>query len=343
MANIISIARWRPLYELARQIGAMAPWRLMDEMDIFAVHDPESDQTGYVSIMGTLGEHRAIDVYLGNEGLRGFLALQDSDDSPQPTLVLSTPQLQLSFEEKEYLEQEDLFIIRELEFKPHNRNEWPMFRCYRPGFAPWFLESGEISFLQAVLEQTLAVLSNPMEREQIVTNLEEEKILVREGKKTRTGIIWTSKSRSIYPPDEELAILINAELGDAVRHLPQSTQRVFLDLQILMNPIQDKRGEQPYFAYLLAFMDEQSELILHFDSLTVKKDWHTFMTELPEHILRGLKAIGARPKQVLIRDKIVFDMMTIMQKKLGIGVENVTEMPAMDAFIKGFHNMTRQK
>lgn len=98
MANIISIARWRPLYELARQIGAMAPWRLMDEMDIFAVHDPESDQTGYVSIMGTLGEHRAIDVYLGNEGLRGFLALQDSDDIPQPTLVLSTPQLQLSFE-----------------------------------------------------------------------------------------------------------------------------------------------------------------------------------------------------------------------------------------------------
>jgi hypothetical protein len=342
MPNIISIARWRPLYELARQIGAMAPWTLMDETEIFAVYDPESDQTGYVSIMGSLGEHRAIDVYLGNAGLRGFLALQDSDDRPQPTLIMSTPQLQLSFEEKGYLEQEDLFIIYELEYKPQDRNMWPMFRCYRPGFAPWFLENDEISFLQAVLEQTLAVLNNPVERKQVERNLVKEKILVREGRRTRAGMIWTSETWPIYPPDEELAFIIDAELGEAVRWLPKSDQRVFLDLQILLTPIQEKKGERPGFAYLLAFMDAQSELMLHFNTLTVKNGWHTFMTELPEHILRGLKAIGARPKRLLIRDKIIFDMMTVMQKKLGMALENVTEMPAMDAFVEGFYNMNRK-
>lgn len=341
MPNIISIARWRPLYELARQIGAMAPWTLMEETDLFAVYDPESDQTGYVSIMGTLGEHRAIDVYLGDDGLRGFLALQESDDHPQPTLVLSTPQLMLSFEEKSYLDQEDLFIIRELEFKPNNRNEWPMFRSYRPGFAPWMLENSEISFLQAVLEQTLAVLNNPLERGEISTLLAADTLLVRRGMRSKTGTRWTSETMPLFPPDEEFVFIIDPELGEAVQHLPKSGLRVFLDLQILMNAIEE-RGERPYFAYLLAFMDEQSELMIHFDSLTVKNGWHSFLTELPEHILRGLKAIGARPKQLLIRDPIILDMMITMQKQLGLGLQRVSEMPAMDEFVEGFHRMTRR-
>jgi len=343
MPTIISIARWRPLYELARQIGEMAPWKDLEEVDIFAVHDPESNHTGYVSIMGSLGQHKAVAAYIGNEGLWGFITLQNAYDRAQPTLVLSTPQIQLSYDKRGDLEPEDLFIIHELDFKPQRSNEWPMFRCYRPGFAPWFLDQNEISFFQVVLEQTLVVLGNPLEKAQITDALAEDKILIRRGKSVKSGISWRSETMPLFPPEEKMYFVIDGKLGEAVRNLPVSGQRVYLDLQILMNPIQEKKDERPYFAYLLAFMDEQSGLMLQFDSLTAKNGWRTFLSELPEHIVSGLHQLGSRPIQLLIRDRILIDMMTPLQKKLGLVVKSVTEMPAMDEFVEGFHNMTRQK
>ena len=342
MPKIISINRWRPLYELARQIGEMAPWKALEEVDIFAVHDPESNQTGYVSIMGSLGKHKAVAAYIGNEGLWGFFTFQNASDRPQPTLMLSTPQIQLSYEKRGDLEPEDLFIIHELDFKPQRSNEWPMFRCYRPGFAPRFLDQDEISFFRVVLEQTLVVLGNQLQMEQIPDALAEDKILVRRGKSGKSDINWRSETMPLFPPEDKIYFVIDGKLEAAVRNLPVSRQRVYLDLQILMNPIQEKKDERPYFAYLLAFMDEQNGLMLHFDSLTAKDGWRTFLSELPEHIVRGLYKLGSRPIQLLIRDPILIDMMTPLQEKFGLAIKSVTEMPAMDEFVEGFHNITRR-
>jgi hypothetical protein len=67
--------KWLPLYEAADRIKELAPWEWMEESDVFGVQDPDSGEIGFVSIMGLLGEHVCVGVYLGVNALHQFWTL----------------------------------------------------------------------------------------------------------------------------------------------------------------------------------------------------------------------------------------------------------------------------
>jgi hypothetical protein len=70
------IREWRGLYESAVRVKEISPWEWMTEADIFGVQSPETGDLGFVSVMGMLGEHYAVSLYRGSEGIHGFLDLQ---------------------------------------------------------------------------------------------------------------------------------------------------------------------------------------------------------------------------------------------------------------------------
>ncbi len=41
----------------------------MTEGDVFGVQDPDTGELGFVSVMGMLGEHYAVSVYLGTRAV----------------------------------------------------------------------------------------------------------------------------------------------------------------------------------------------------------------------------------------------------------------------------------
>jgi hypothetical protein len=63
----------KTLCNLAAEIKELAPWKWMQETDIFGVEDPDTGAIGFVSIMGNVGEYEAIAVYPGAEGIYGFI------------------------------------------------------------------------------------------------------------------------------------------------------------------------------------------------------------------------------------------------------------------------------
>ena len=85
-------------------------------------------------------------LYLGSEGIHGYLSLQELGPFADPEDLIQIPQLQASFEDREQLDKRDREVIKELGLKFRGRNAWPMFRSYRPSLFPWFLESGEVLF-----------------------------------------------------------------------------------------------------------------------------------------------------------------------------------------------------
>ena len=72
---------WRRLYESAVRIKELSSWEWMTESDVFGVRSPETGELGFVSAMGMLGEHYAVSLYLGSEGINGYLGLQEWDPS----------------------------------------------------------------------------------------------------------------------------------------------------------------------------------------------------------------------------------------------------------------------
>jgi len=69
----------------------------MTETHVSGVQNPETGQIGSNSIMGVLGEHLALAVYLDSGGLYGFLRLENEPNLPAE-FALEVPQLQASFE-----------------------------------------------------------------------------------------------------------------------------------------------------------------------------------------------------------------------------------------------------
>ena len=63
-------ADWESLYVAAQRIKDIGPWQFMEEDDLFGVQFPGREEIGYVSVMGLLGEHLAISVYLGADALK---------------------------------------------------------------------------------------------------------------------------------------------------------------------------------------------------------------------------------------------------------------------------------
>jgi hypothetical protein len=70
--NPPTMEEWRELYEAVVRVKELSPWEWMTETDVFAVQNPETDELGFVSVMGMLGEHYAMSLYLGPEGIYGF-------------------------------------------------------------------------------------------------------------------------------------------------------------------------------------------------------------------------------------------------------------------------------
>src|SRR5439155_12572522 len=134
----------------------LAPWRWTSEADLFGVEGPESGQTGYCCVMGGAGEHFALGVYLGSEGLAGLWRLREAGEigAYDPGEVLSWQNcLMASFEDRNLLRQPDLETIRALGLKFRGRGAWPLLRRYLPGYAPWYLTAPASRFLTAAPEQ----------------------------------------------------------------------------------------------------------------------------------------------------------------------------------------------
>src|SRR5262249_43071922 len=145
-------AALRPLYEAAERVHALAPWRFMGETQVFGVR-PVSGPLAFVSVMGGEGGHQAVAAYLGADGLFGFLELQQTEsDEDGAEILLRIPQLQASFGPRSALQRADVDVVKVLGLAPRGR-AWPLFRSFRPGFVPWYVDQAEATVLQTVLEQ----------------------------------------------------------------------------------------------------------------------------------------------------------------------------------------------
>ena len=235
MPKIISISRWRPVYELAQQINELARSTIWRKRNCSPCKIQSPDLPATSALWETSANTMPIAVYQGREGLDGFIKMQCAEDQVQPIEIMRVPQLQLSFEERSFLEPEDLFLIRELDLKPRS-HAWPMFRSYRPGFAPWLMENDEISFLKVMLEQALVVLDN-QQKERLLTSLAGNKILARVGKKTKNDVIWEYQELPLYPPeDKKLYFSLYPDLVLSAAELPIIKKEILMDLQILLSP-----------------------------------------------------------------------------------------------------------
>jgi hypothetical protein len=335
-----SLDEWGRLYQAASRVKEIAPWEWMEETDIFGVQDPETGEMGFVSVMGALGQHLAIAVYLGAQGLYSFWAFQQLADQVPAEALLGIPQLQASFENRADLSKEDRQTIKALGLKFRGRQSWPQFRSFRPGFLPWYLEAWEARFLTHVLEQVVEVALQFKENPTLLDTENEEDYLVRVPRQEEGKLVWEGQVLPIPPPEPTpIRIALDLDLLEKMKQLPQSSLVLEVDLFAMPTPM-GEQDQRPYFPCMLLIVDSKSGLVLGSELLTPEEGLETMWGVIPLMLLYQLAQAEIVPRQINVRSLLLSQLLQPLADQLGFEIKGKQTLRSLnrakDFFLERF-------
>jgi len=328
------IEEWKKLFKAIIKVKDIAPWKWMYEDDLFAVQNPETDEMGFVSVMGSIGEHYAISVYLGERGLYGFWDLQESaSDILCNQMFFEIPQLQAFFEDRNFLHPKDRELIKRLGLKFRGRQSWPAFRSYRPGFFPWFLESDEARFLQYALEQTADVSLRFKKDSSLLSPGNDEHYFARIPFKKDDKLFWKDSTLKISPPEPhriEFSIpLSGMHAIDALKRTVPSKVTLEIDLFMSKNPVKEK-DIRPFYPYILLMVEAHSGMVVCVKLLpplpTLEEMWRT----VPAKVAEWLAENQLLPKKILVNSELMYKLLSYLNEEFDISLKQSESLPNLD-------------
>ena len=332
----VSIESWKRLYELSQEIKEMAPWEWISESEFFGVQDPSTGEQGFISTMGMNGEHYSIAAYRGAEGLYGYWHMADAGPFGNPEEILEVPQLQLSFEDRSTLTDHDRAIIKELGLKFRGRNSWPMFRSFRPGFFPWYLNKKEAHFLIHILEQTLNVLARYKEDETLLDPITDETYLVRIADESEEGLTWRDEMMEVLPPKfASVDITIEGPILEAFLNLEQAVRIVDADVFMFPGQIQEKPGKRPYFAYMLMIVEPETGMVFGTELLSPFPSLEAMWGKVPEALFKAMNNVGIYPNEIRTSSPRLHLVLEPVAEDIGFSVTQAEYLPSLEE-AKGF-------
>ncbi|MCP4359649.1 MAG: hypothetical protein GY796_16710 [Chloroflexi bacterium] len=325
-----TLEEWRPLYTAVNQIKKLAPWEWMDEDDLFGVQDPETGKLGFVSVMGGLGEHYSIGVYLGAEGLYRFWEMQEQGPFIEPEFLLNTPQLQASFENRNDLSKKDRDVIKALKLKYRGRQAWPQFQSYAPGLAPWYLTAAETQFLGHILEQTLDVAPRFEDNPELLEVDDELKYLIRVPHQEKGKLVWRDEIRPILPPSpKEYRLPMDPQAMAHLDDLPQTTAILDVDFFWMPTPVKDEE-ERPYFPYNFLIMEASSGMILGTDMMIANPSADEMWSSLPMKLVQTLARINIKPKTIRVVSPPLASFLEPLTERYEMELQLVDDLPNLE-------------
>lgn len=333
-----SINEWKDLYSAAIEFKNLKCWDFMWDSYIFGVQNPGTGETGYCCIMGKAGEHFALGVYLGSEGLEGLSRILSGEEIPsdEPVELLNQKCLMASFENREYIEKRDYEVIRKLGLRFRGKNEWPLFRSYLPGYLPWYLNHEEVQFLTITLQQAIHVCKRFKNDPEMLIPPSTTEILVRVPLK-ENGLDWRDEWLEPSETDEEEEILIWYVDEDAVEDLRKLEHKGIweADFFYFHEAVQDGPEERPYFPYVILWGERDTGLILNTEVVNPKEWEDVFSKQLQENV----ENTASLPAEILVKKEELFTSLEGVTSKLGIKLTLAPNLKLIDRIKKDMQDV----
>jgi hypothetical protein len=323
---------WKALYQVALEFKEIEAWTWMYDSDVFGVQDPVSGEIGYCCIMGALGEMFALALYLGSEGLESYMRIASEppvDPSEAFEELVSQKCLMASFGSREELTKEDRQVIKRLGLKFRGRTAWPLFRSYRPAYHPWYLTADEARFLTLALQQAREVCPRFREDPALFDPPNEELWFVRVSEETEEGLTW--RDAWLEPAlleEEELPDVPIDELRLArLKKAAQPMEAIWeMDFFLSPTPVQDKRGERPYYPYMTLTVDHRSGFVFGTDMASPE----TYLEEFPGWFLAMAERLKKLPVELWVKKEEAYDLLEPITSRLGVELYLVDELESLE-------------
>jgi len=325
-----SIQEWRDLYNAAIEFKKIECWNWMWDTDLFGVQNPVTGEIGYCCVMGGAGEHFALAVYLGSEGLNGYLELQSKKNYPSLEDMLSFQKLLMaSFEDRSFLQKEDFHVIKKFDLKFSGSNSWPLFRSYRPGYHPWYVTDEEARYLTLCLQQTIDVSLRFKDDSDLLTSpYKENHYLVRVPQKDKTGLSWRDEWIEPLPFKKEEIIVepIDRDRLEAIKRRTSHRQSVWeIDFFYFPQAIKEKE-ERPFYPYITLWVEHYSGFILkHYLAKPAE-----CISEFQGQFLKLAENMKSLPQEILVKKEETFKLLEPITSELGIKLRRVKKLEMLE-------------
>jgi hypothetical protein len=293
----------------------------MSDSDVFGVLNPEDGEVGYCTVLGMAGEVFALVVYRGSEGLDGLLRMQTGRVRPGVEMLHVQRCLMASYDDRADLHPPDLGVIKGLGLKFRGPNAWPMFRSLIPGFHPWFLTGTEARFLATALGQASLVCRRLLQEPDALVPPRKGQYLVRTGAGEGDQVVWTDQWLEPAPVARSLEIcrVLDPERVACLRRLVRRVDAVVeTDLFLAPAPVQERKGERPFYPYMSLWVDHESGAVLHVqlsEHADSEGEFQGAFLDLIE------KNGGAVPKRVLVSSEGAKRILEPLSRELGFRLE----------------------
>lgn len=326
----------KQVYKQADDFFRVKPWELFDEADIFGVRSPDTGKEYFISIMGAAGEVFSLAAYQGREALYKFWSIHMMGQGLPPSYMLSIPNLMISLEEPEFIDPQKKKQIHKLGVRARD-NRLPDMVKMEPGRVPQDLSDTELKDMLHILKQALHVVeeSRPLNKANIHSDQDHDQDylfrLVEE-----EDMKWKSKKIRVPPPTVKMAFTFHDDVFEDFMKAPKYNKPVEIDLQLLPSPIQDDE-KGIYFPVLLLAVDPDEKQILFMETVQPFPDYKQMLSILPDVIMRKSLEIEKKLMNVKFRSPDLRSVLIFLNKKTGMEVNLVDELPATDTAFQFFH------
>jgi len=322
----------KTLYDAAIEFRKIEPWKWVKETDIFGVQNPKTNEVGYCCIMGEMGEVLAMAVYNGTEGLNGYQQIRKGQVKPEdPDSLHIQDCLIVSFENKGFVEKEDIQLINKLGYKFRGRNACPMFRSYKPGYFPWFLNRDEVLSMTDALNQAKDVCLRLKENNKMLHAPQKNQYLIRFSETKDGKVIWKDEWREPAPVKIEN---YSTEPVDEVRvqRIKNSVKQVsaIWEVDFFFAPTPIREGGRPFFPQAIMIADHDTGFIhdMHLaQAATCRK-------EFAEKFISCIEKTSVIPLEILVRKEDVAKLLEPYTSRLNIKLSRTKKLQNVDNAIK---------
>ena len=315
------------LYDTAFKFKSAKLWKKLAMTQIFGVQ-LSNKEIGYCSIMGALGEHFALGLYIGEEGFKTYyrLANMPEDISEKEYFEYSVSQncLQCSFENKDDIPEAEVISVQTYtkshDIRLRGANSFPTMICVKPYQVPWFIRDKKDyvlmeEALRAGIEVAEKLKSSKPEKLGFSKNAEEIPLLIPE----EDGFTWkTCHIPEIAP--KYLFLLNSMQTSQNKSRLLRKVNKLECTLIHMQETIQDSPEEPPYFPAILLAMETKNDRFLKTQPV---KQYAGNEADVLEDFALNLIAAKRAPKSISVTDDRTEALLSQFCEACGIKLNRV--------------------
>ena len=333
--------QWTALYEAAAAFKQTAPWKWMYDSELFGVQDPESGEVGYCCVLGSLGEVLGLNVYLGARGLSRYLEMYEAEHPEKdPDMPYKQDLLVAHFDDRSFMEPEDLKRVKVLGYSFKGKKAWPWFRRYEPGFYPRQINESEVVFLTQALMQAIEMAKRLKENPAMLEKAGNQVCLVRVPSIQEEQITWKDVWQEIpllkpaaiqVPPVDELRL---KKLKKEVRRLGGVWEGDYF-----FSPAVIQEGGRPYYPQTVLWVHQESGQILAGEFFPHQG----FEKAFQDHFMTLLEKLDAVPQEIQVKRIEVLQLLQPVIDYLKISAALKKNLPGLEEARRAMEEFLRRK